>query len=213
LQLKLKIFIDLFFKKNYALSLKHTLEMMMIYLGSPPIQLITSSVQIRWDIPDSNPDLKQLFSYQYLREAVYDIKSWSIKARERGIDITEQLKKIKQIVDDMPPFTYPENNFKTEVILIYQNKMHRYYLCEIIREYTKKMIEKLHDDGNKHCALNQHKLRVLNHSVNWLKEKLFPPVSILYNPVNYEVIALDMQQNSNDVVSQIDNVREKLNIG
>jgi hypothetical protein len=172
--------------------------------------------QIRWDVPDvvSNPEPS--FSCQHLRETIYNIKTWAKKAEEDHIDISTQLNKIKYIVDNMPEITHPENSFPTEVVLIYQNKMHRYYLCEIVRDYTLKIIEKFKTEGLKKfnasykSTKNEQRKNCVLQSHLWLLRRLPEPVTILREPREYDILTIEMIDSCNSLLFKIDEMRKTL---
>lgn len=157
------------------------------------------------------------YSLPNLHHVNDNIRRWSDRAQEAGANIQPTLQKIEEIKENMPSLNvYPgerrKNEFRNGIILIYQNKMRRYYLCELIRECTFFAINKLLQDANTKFIPNSTKLIQAKTTHHWLMKQLPAPVPILRKPDEYEDLYLNMENECDNILDEIDRAREKLKL-
>lgn len=162
---------------------------------------------------EKNIDEEPFYSLSNLHHVNDNIRVWTEKAKTAGTDIHLILARIQEIKNNMPSLNrFPVNDWRNGIVLIYQNKMRRYYLCEIIRQVTLHLILKLLDDvTTQYC----HKPRLENRGAecfNWLLKRLPKPVGVMHPPVVYEQLFLDMEHQCNYLIHEIDKMREKLHL-
>ena len=153
------------------------------------------------------------YSMFHLYHVNGNIESWSRKARDVGADIHSTLQKIQEIKDNMPSLNhFPAGDWRNSIVLIYQNKMRRYYLCELIRECTLQAVHRLLHDAK---ILHPRNLRIQTLAKDchkWLMERVPVPVDVLHYPREYEQLYLNMEDRCNFLLYKIEEMREKLRL-
>lgn len=130
-----------------------------------------------------------------------DLKKWSEKSFKHNVNIIDLEKQLNEIDRDQPILKRNSLDFVVEIVLIYQNKMRCYFLCEIIRRNMLKYIEDLYalgkehferqlseldeDDKNRRQKIHS-KLNLVNQCHQFLVSLVPAQVSVLLPPEEYE---------------------------
>lgn len=161
---------------------------MFSFNSIPPTPPTPPEYQTRRLASPENEEEEVFYSYYNLQCVTTDIDEWTDRAHRENINIRPQLDKIQRIVDDMPQIHALDYSFSNGIILVYQNKMRRFYLCEIIREFTLQKINRAYESGKSIYAHKPDKLAKVEQCFNWIMKKFPPEISILLDPIHYEGI-------------------------
>lgn len=138
---------------------------------------------IRPDIPEAPPIPQVRFSSstrrdqgspQYcewdLKELTLYTQDWFREAEKEGVDISEQKRKIVQVILDAPG-PDPRTNKLHEVTLVQQIVVRGMYCSQIIREITLQKIRRIAEAGRQTKELS-HKIGLINQCENWALKQL-----------------------------------------
>lgn len=165
------------------------------------------------NIPQSavtGPNCEPFFSFRRLKQVDLEIMNWVAKAFFQRVPIDEPLNEIGRIINDMPELVHPERDFRTAIPLIYQNKMRRLYLCEIIRKYTRTLILRNYEQNLSIFSGNLEKLNKVEANKTKLLSLIPPEVDVLYMPHVYELILRTMNDDCGRILRKMDRMREDL---
>lgn len=98
-----------------------------------------------------------------------DLNKWTRKSAKHSIEILDLKDHLEEINQNQPKLKNSSLDFNVEIVLIYQNKMRRYLLCEMIRRYMVRYIENLYQGARHHF---EGQLAESNHRHHYQKEKI-----------------------------------------
>lgn len=119
----------------------------------------------------------------------------------------------QSVIPLLPLYSHIKQKRKIELILIFQNRMRRYYLCELIYKCAEHAIIKLQADAEKQYPPKSPKWDKSSRSISWLKKQLPKKVDDSYlKAKDYTQVFLNMQKSCNCLFQNLDDERQKLEL-
>lgn len=150
------------------------------------------------------------YSQRHLNYIKPILCDWLNKAHLNNIDIIKERRDYNKIIADKPLIKRSENDFTMAIILIYQNKMLRYYLCQIIRKVTLEIINKQCELYKLQAGSDFSKWKEINQRKKDLQDQTPPEVDLFFMPHVYHFIALKMDCTCTRILKDLAKIKEEL---